>query len=336
MLAENPLALFADIHAFPAVGDIVGRGRRGAGVGRECVGDQRVGRGDDAHPLLLRLAQDFEGHRKHLGLADRVADAPAQGCFKGVGHAAAQDDRIDLFHELFDDRDFGRDLRSAQHGAERTARVLQDGVDGPQFVLHHVPEHLVVGEIVGDQRRRSVGAVGSAESVVDVAVGIGGQPLDKLLLRSFHRALGLGLLLVGCVVRHSAGFALLFGVETQVFEQHHLARLQFAGHLGRLVTHRVAGEKHLAAEPRFDGGDDLRKREFRVVILLGASQVRHQDYRAAALEHLFDGWDSRPDAGVVCHTSLRVEGHVEIDTDDGALAFEIIGINFVHSRCFYV
>ena len=32
----------------------------------------------------------------------------------------------------------------------------------------------------------------------------------------------------------------------------------------------VAGEKYLAAEPRFDGGDDLLKREFRVVILLGA------------------------------------------------------------------
>ena len=81
---------------------------------------------------------------------------------------------------------------------------------------------------------------------------------------------------------------------------------------------------------------DLLKREFRVVILLGASQVRHQDHRAAALEHLFDGGDGRPDAGVVRHAALSVEGHVEIDTDDGAFAFEIVGINFVHSRCFYI
>lgn len=186
--------------------------------------------------------------------------------------------------------------------------MLHHAFDGFQLVLHHVAEHFVLGEIVGDERRRGVGAVSRAEGVVDVAVGVGGQPLHELLLRSLHGLLGFGLLRVVGVVGQAAGLALLLGVETQVLQKHHFAGLQIAGHAGGFVARAVAGEEHLASEQPLDVGDDLTEGVFGIGILLRTAQMRHQDHRAAAGEYFFDGGDRRADAGVVRYAALVVEG----------------------------
>ena len=331
MFAENLLALLADVEAHPAVGDIVHRSLARIGILGEFVGDQRIGREYQLHAALLGFLHDFECRGEHLRLAERVADFAALRRCEGVGHTAADDDRIDLLHQVFEDRDLGRNFRPADDRRERAPGVQHQTIDRLQFVLHHVAEHLVVGEFIGDQGCRGVCAVRGAESVVDVAVGIRGQPLDELFLRGFDRFFGCGLLLFRSIFGESAGLALLLGVETQVFEQHHLAGFEVPGCFGRFFSHAVAGENHGFAQQLFDRGDDLSERIFHIVVLLGPSQMRHQDYRAARVEYLADRGDRRPDAGVVRYLALVVEGDVEVHADNRPLAFEIVRIDFEHN-----
>ena len=212
--------------------------------------------------------------------------------------------------------------------------IAQNGWAG-YLLLHQVAEHLVVGEVLGDQVGRSVLAVCRAEGVIDVAVGIRGELLDELLLRTLLESLlGGVLLLLGGILRKAAGLALLLGVETQVFQQHHLARLERPGHFGGLLAHAVAGEGDLHAEVLLDGRDDLLERILRIGILLRASHVRHEDHRSALLEHLLDGGHGGADARIVGYLALLVEGHVEVHADDRALAVEIVVVDRIHNAVF--
>ena len=332
MLAEALLALVGDVDTLPSVGDVVGRSRRGVGVGREGVGDQRIGRHDELHALLLGQLEDLEGHGEHVGLADRVADLAALCGCEGVGHAAADDDRVNLLDEGLDDTDLRRYLRSAHDGAERVLRGLHQRGDGLHLFLHQVAEHLVVGELLGNQVGRGVLAVCRAECVVDVAVGIRGELLDELLLRTLLQGLLGGVLfLLGGVLGQAAGLALLLGVETQVLKQHDLARLDVLAELGSLLAHAVAGELYLHAEVLLDGRYDLLKRVFHIGILLRTSHVRHENHGAALGEHLLDRRHGGTDTGVVRHLALLVDGHVEIHADNRALALEIVVVDRNHS-----
>ena len=167
-------------------------------------------------------------------------------------------------------------------------------------------------------------AVRRAEGVVHVAVGIRSQPLDELLLRALLEGLLGGiLLLLGGVLGQPAGFALLLGVETQVFEQHHLAGFHVPAHLGGLLAHAVAGEGDLHAEILLDGRNDLFERVFGIGILLGTAHVRH------------DGGHCGADAGVVRHFALLVEGHVEVHADNRAFAFEIVVVDRIHNTLIF-
>ena len=179
-------------------------------------------------------------------------------------------------------------------------------------------------------------AVRRAEGVVHVAVGIRSQPLDELLLRALLEGLLGGiLLLLGGVLGQPAGFALLLGVETQVFEQHHLAGFHVPAHLGGLLAHAVAGEGDLHAEILLDGRNDLFERVFGIGILLGTAHVRHEDHGSALLEHLLDGGHCGADAGVVRHFALLVEGHVEVHADNRAFAFEIVVVDRIHNTLIF-
>ena len=332
MFAEELFAFVCNIDPFPVVGDVVGGSDGRVGISGERVGNQGIGRHDQLDSLLLGLFEDFERYGEHVGFADRVPDLSALCCGEGVGHTAADDDRIDLLHEFFDDRDLGRNLRTADDGAERTLRILHHAVDRLQLVLHDIAEHLVVGEIFGDQRRRGVCTVCRAECVVDVAVCIRSELLDELLLRAlFERLLCRFLLFVGCIFGQPARFALFLGIEAEVFEQHHFAGLEVLGHFGSLFAHAVAGEQHFMSQACFDGADDVFEREFHIVVLLGASQMRHENYRSPLFEYFLDSGDRCTDTGIVRDFELVVQRHIEIHADNGAFPFEIIRIDCEHN-----
>lgn len=74
----------------------------------------------------------------------RVLDRGRARSGSAIGHTAAQDEDVHLLQEILDDGDLGRDLRTAQDGAERALRVKHNAVDGLQLVLHHIAEHQVL------------------------------------------------------------------------------------------------------------------------------------------------------------------------------------------------
>ena len=70
---------------------------------------------------------------------------------EGVGHAAAEDELVDLAEQVLDDTNLGAHLGAAHDGHEGALDVVQDVVDSLHFLLHEEAEHLVVGvEVVGD------------------------------------------------------------------------------------------------------------------------------------------------------------------------------------------
>ena len=170
-------------------------------------------------------------------------------------------------------------------------------------------------------------AVSRAERVVNIAVGIRSQPLDELLLAGLHCLLRGGFLLVAGVVGQSAGLALLLGVEAQVLEQQHLSGLQRSGLFRGLVAHAVVGEVDFHAQTGFDAGNDVPQRELGLGALFRTSQMRHQNDGAALFEHFLDRRDSGADARVVGNFQLLVQGHVEVDADNRALALEIVRVD---------
>ena len=175
-----------------------------------------------------------------------------------------------------------------------------------------------------------MGAVGRAESVVHVAVGIGGELLDEGLLGLLDGLLGGLLLVLGGVLGEAARLAFFLGVEAEVLEEESLTRLQGRSLLVRLLA--VGGELDGNAQALGHVVHDVAQGELRIH-LLGTSEVGHDDDGAALLEDLLEGRHGPADAGVVGDVEVLVEGNVEVDSHDGLLAGEVITVDeLLHIR----
>lgn len=91
-------------------------------VGREMIGDGSVDRQDDGAVGGFGLFHDAQRGRGEILLGQRLADADALGVQEGVGHAAADHERVDLSHEVFEQVDLGRDLGAADDSDDRLGR----------------------------------------------------------------------------------------------------------------------------------------------------------------------------------------------------------------------
>ena len=253
-----------------------------------------------------------------------VADLAALGLDEGVAHAAADDQVVDLLEHVLEHGELGRDLGTADDRGEGVLGVLEDVVDGLDLTFHQVAEHLVVGEVVGDEGGGAVGTVGRTESVVDVAVGVGGEGLDEVLLAGLDGSLGGLLLLVGGILGESAGLAFLLGVEAEVLEQKGLTRLE-GGDFG-LGLLAVGSELHRSAEALGHVIHDVLEGEL-VSHALRTTEVRHDDEGTTPGEYLFESRHRPADAGVVGNLEILIERNVEVHAHDRLLAGEIVGID---------
>ena len=253
-----------------------------------------------------------------------LADVAAEGLDEGVAHAAADDEVVHLADEVLQDRELGGDLGAADDGGQRALGVLQDVVDGLDLAFHQVAEHLVVREVLGDEGGGAVGAVGRAESVVHIAVSVGGELLDEGLLGLLDGLLGGLLLVLGGILGKAARLAFFLGVEAEVLQEEGLTRLQGRGLLVRLLA--VGGELDGNAQALGHVVHDVLQGELRIH-LLGTSEVGHDDDGAALLEDLLEGRHGPADAGVVGDVEVLVEGNVEIHPHNRLLSFEIVGFD---------
>ena len=83
------------------------------------VGEHVVDRQQQIHALGLRLGERFLRHVDLVFFNERFAGRDAQRALEGVGHAANDDQGVDLVEQILDHVDLAGDLRAANDGDER-------------------------------------------------------------------------------------------------------------------------------------------------------------------------------------------------------------------------
>ena len=336
-LAEELYGLRTDIEPHPAVGNIALESLHlnvaGVLLGRELVGDDVV----DGEKNLDALGSGGLEHLAAVGdllvLTEGGADLKTLSLLEGVGHTAADDERIDLVEEALDDRELIGDLSAAENGDERTDGILDSVAEELDFLLEEEAGNGGL-QIVGDDGRRSVGAVSRTESVVAVDIAVAGE-----LLGHFG-ALGLKLGLLGCELFVGEMNTLLlvvlldlavFGlVEAGILEKSDFARLESGDDF--VGGHAVGNELDLAPELLGELFGDGLERESGVRVAGGGAEldalrtaeVAHENEAAALFENILNRRKRGNDTGIVGDLAGAVLSHgdVEIDTHYDALAVE--------------
>ena len=247
-----------------------------------------------AHALGLGLFEHLLGQVELVVLAQGVADAAAQGLLEGVGHAAADDQGVDLVQQVVDDADLVGDLGAAQDRDKGTGGILQRLAHDVELLADQ--EAGDRGQVVGNALGGGVRAVRGAKGVVDIDLRKGGQLLGELRIVLF-----------------------LFLVEADVLQQNDVARLHRVDALLGVLADDVLGQDdlliELLAQALRNGGQGILHVEF----ALGTAQVRAEDDGRIVVQEVLDGGQRRHDAGVV--GDLRaVQGDVEVAAHEYALA----------------
>ncbi len=210
-----------------------------------------------------------------------LAGGYAQGALEGVGHAADDDQRVDLVEQVIDHVDLAGDLGAADDGDEGLFRRFQRFAEIGDLLFHQQAGDGGLEE-VGDAFCRGVGAVGGAEGVVDVDVGQRGEGLRE------RRIVGL-----------------FFGVVAQILKQQHLAGFELArhlaGHFADAVRRKgdVDGFAQLLVEQLAQADDHRAQRVLGIRLALGAAQMRGEDDLGLVAQGVDDGGQRGHDAGVV-------------------------------------
>ena len=115
--------------------------RQAAGVSsrRACANFLRfenIDRQEKFHAALLRKIEKFGRQVCFVRFNAAVTDRNSLGFEKRIRHRAADQDRIGLFHQRFEDADFIGDFRSAHDHDERLDRVVQLFMEILQLLLH--------------------------------------------------------------------------------------------------------------------------------------------------------------------------------------------------------
>lgn len=300
--------LLAAVEAHPAVGDavLVGGGG-GVGGGAESVGGDVVGGQDELDVVLLGLLDEAGDLLAAVFVEERVADADIlERLLEGEGHAAADDQDVDLVEQVVDQLNLVADLGAAEDGEEGTLGLLEGLREVVELLLHEEAGGLL-GKVDADHG--AVATVGGAEGVVDVHVSESGEALAEALDSGL---VGLDLVAVGVLAA-----ALLLGVEAQVLEEHDAAVSgAIDGLLGGLADAVVGESDLLAAEELLELSDDGLEGVLSVGLAVGAAEVGHKDDGFGAIvDGVLDGGEGANDALVVgdLGVGLLVEGHVEVD-----------------------
>lgn len=157
--------LGADVQTHEAVRNTLGvGGGANVGIGGELVGGHVVDGQDDLDVVLLGLLDDVADDLAAGLVEEGVTDLDVlEGLLEGKGHAAGDDQAVDLGKEVVDQLDLVGDLGTAQDGEERALRVLEGLGEVLELLLDEETGGLL-GQL--DTDHGTVGTVGSAESVV--------------------------------------------------------------------------------------------------------------------------------------------------------------------------
>ena len=169
-------------------------------------------------------------------------------------------------------------------------------------------------------------AVSCSECVVYINIGIACKSLCKLLLASLH-------LLLGCIVSRISlidtyRLTLLLGIVTKVLKQKHFTRLQGSGSISSLCT--IGSKLNGSAKLLSDCIGNLSERHFGVHFALRLTHVRHDDESATISKNLLESRESTTNTGVIGNFAVFVQWNIEVNTNNGFLASEIVIIYVLH------
>ena len=215
--------LGTNVQAHPAVGNGGGVYHLALGLGVKLLAHLGVNGQQELHASLLGLFQGGLGQVDLVLLAQGGADAVALGLKEGVGHAAADDQGVNLCEQVVNNADFVGNLGAAQNGHKGTLGLGEGSAHHGDLLLNQVAAHS--GQIVGNALGGGMGPVGGAESIVDVDIRHRGQLFGK------------GGVILG-----------LLRMEADVLNNHHIAIVEGGGLLLGVGAHNVLGHNDLFAQ----------------------------------------------------------------------------------------
>ena len=238
---------------------------------------------------MVRLVHDAVGGVGEVMFAKRLADIHALGREEGVGHPPANDQALHLADEIGQDVELGRDLRSADHRRDRLFRCAERRVERLQFLFHRTSR-------IGRQQSREalgagMGAVSSAECVVDVEIAMRRDPLREFgIVRLFARP------------------------EADIVEQADVPCAQDADRLFDHRPHHLGDEHDLLADDLVDIALDEAGAHGRMTLTLWTPEMGEQEHLGALLGQFEDGRLRRLDpshigGGPVLHRQIEVDAH---------------------------
>ena len=275
-VCEHGGRLRADVENHVVVGHVVDGFGFGCGVCGKFFGADHIGGQRYRAAFGRHFGDDFFRFVNQIRLGQRFADVFALCQQKGVGDAAANDQLIDFVGQVFQHREFGRNLAAGNNRHQRAGGVAQRFAQRVQFV----------GQQDAGQRQRCgggnrfggrLGAVGGAEGVVDEHVG--------------QRGIGFA----------QRGVIFLFaGVDAHVLQHGDFAGVEFGRAVAPVFEHRYLFAQQ-GAELAGDGGNVV----FGVELAFGrAAEVGHHNHRGAAVEAVADRGQRGADAGVVADAAV--------------------------------
>ena len=249
-----------------------------------------------AQLAALGLFDDAQRGRGEILFRQRLADADALRVQEGIGHAAADHQRIDLADEIFQEVDLGGDLGAADDRDHGLGRRVQRLVERVELGLHGAAG--IGRQLVAEALGRGMRAVRGREGVVDPDVAELGQFRDEGRIVLFF-----------------------FLVEAGVFQAQDVAILHRGDRLLRRLADAIIGERdRLLDHARQCRGDGLER--ILVVAPLRAAEMREQDHLAALVGYLGDGRRHALQPGRVGDAAV-LHRHVEIDAQQHALALHV-------------
>src|SRR5574344_1847168 len=165
--------------------------------------------------LLNNLASDIE----LVILAKRIANLATESLNECINHTSTDDEVIAKIEDILNNANLGRNLCTTDNDCYRMFWILDNTVNSLNLVLHHITEHLVIREIFGNQRCRSMSPMCCSECIVDIAISIRSKFLNKLLLAVLNDFLCCCFLFIRSIISKSPWFAFLFCIETKVLKK---------------------------------------------------------------------------------------------------------------------
>src|SRR6185437_6862034 len=243
---------------------------------------------------LFRRGRDRARGVGEVLLAQRLADIHALGEQEGVGHPPADNEDIDLVHEITEEVELGRDLGAPDNRRKGPRRIAEREIERLELSLHR-PSRMrgqAMGEALGCRMR----AVGGGEGVVDIEIAQLGELGD-----------------MGRIV------LLLALVKAGVLQQQNVAVLHPGDRVGGGLADAVVREGDRPPDDVADRAGNGLERIGLVRPALGPAKVRQKNDLAAFVGDLRDGWRDPLDTGRVGHPAV-LGRHVEIDAQENALS----------------